>query len=35
MMKIAQKEYKTMHDWLGKVIHRELCKRQKLDDTTK
>ena len=23
--KLAQKEYKTRHDWVGKVIHRELC----------
>ena len=24
--KLAQKEYKTWHDWVGKVIHWELCK---------
>ena len=29
--KIAQKEYKSMPDWVGKVIHRELCKRLKFD----
>ena len=23
--KLAQKEYKTRHNWMGKVIHRELC----------
>ena len=23
--KLAQKGYKTRHDWVGKVIHRELC----------
>ena len=23
--KLAQKEYKTRHDWLGKVIHWEMC----------
>ena len=25
--KLAQKEYKTRHDWVGKVIHREMCKK--------
>ena len=25
--KLAQKEYKTRHDWVGKVIHWELCKK--------
>ena len=25
--KLAQKEYKIRHDWVGKVIHWELCKR--------
>ena len=29
------KEYKTMHDWVGKVIHRELCKKFKSDPTNK
>ena len=24
--KLAQKEYKTRHDWADQVIHRELCK---------
>ena len=23
--KLAQKEYKTKHDWAGKVIHWEIC----------
>ena len=23
--KLAQKEYKTRHDWVGKVIHWEMC----------
>ena len=32
---LAQKEYKTWHDWVGKVIHWELCKRLKLDNSTK
>ena len=25
--KLAQKEYKTRHDWVGKVIHWEMCKK--------
>ena len=25
--KLAQKEYKTRHDWMGKVIHWELSKK--------
>ena len=29
--KLAQKEYKTRHDWVGKVIHWELCKKFKFD----
>ena len=33
--KPAQKEYKTGYDWVGKVIHSELCKRLKLDHTDK
>ena len=33
--KLAQKEYKTSHDWVGKVIHYELCKRLKFDHTAK
>ena len=31
--KLAQKEYKTIHDWVVKVIHRELCKKLKFDHT--
>ena len=27
--KLAQKKYKTRHDWVGKVIHWELCKKLK------
>ena len=27
MQQISAKKYKTWHDWLGKVIHRELCKK--------
>ena len=29
--KLAQKELKRKHDWVGKVILWELCKRLKLD----
>ena len=32
--KLAQKEYKIKHDWVGKVIHWELNKRLKFDHTT-
>ena len=31
----AQKEYKTKHDWVEKVIHRELYKKLKFDRTNK
>ena len=30
--KLAQK---TRHDWVGNLLHRELCKRLKSDHTTK
>ena len=33
--KLVQKEYKTRHDWMGKVIHWELCKKLKFDHTNK
>ena len=33
--KLAQTEYKTRHDWVGKVIHWELCKKLKFDHTNK
>ena len=33
--KLAKKEYKARHDWVGKVIHWELCKKFKLDHTNK
>ena len=33
--KLAQKEYKTRHDWVGKVIHWEMCKKLKFDQTNK
>ena len=32
---LTQKEYKTRHDWRGKVIYRDLCKKLKFDHTTK
>ena len=25
--KLAQEEYKARHDWVGKVIHSEMCKK--------
>ena len=33
--KLAQKEYKTRHDWVGKVIHREMCRKFQFDHTNK
>ena len=33
--KLAQKKYKTWHDWVGKLIHWELCKQLKLEHTDK
>ena len=33
--KLAPKEHKTRHDWVGKVVHWELCKKFKLDHTNK
>ena len=33
--KLAQKEYKTRHDWVGKLIHWELCKKLKFDHMNK
>ena len=33
--KLAQKEYKTRNDWVGKVIHWEMCKKWKFDHTNK
>ena len=33
--KLAQKEYKTRHDWVGKVIHWELYKKLEFDHTNK
>ena len=33
--KLAQKEYKTRYNWVGKVIHWEICKKFKFDHTNK
>ena len=31
--KLAQKEYKTRQNWVGKVTHWEMCKKSKIDYT--
>ena len=33
--KLAQKEHKARHDWVGKVIHWEMCKKFQFDHTNK
>ena len=33
--KLPQKEYKTRHDWVGKLIHWEMCKKFRFDHTNK
>ena len=33
--KLALRKYKTKHDWVEKVIHWELCKKFKFDQTNK
>ena len=33
--KLAQMKYKARHDWAGKVIHWEMCKKFKFDHTNK
>ena len=33
--KLAKKEYKTRHNWVGKGIHWELCKSLKFDQRNK
>ena len=33
--KLAQKEYKPRHDWVDKVIHREMCRKFQFDHTNK
>ena len=32
---LAQKEYKTKHDWVGKVIHWEMCNKFHFHHTNK
>ena len=32
---LAQKEYKTRHDWVGKVIVWDMCKKFRFDHTNK
>ena len=32
---MAQKKYKARHDWVGKVIHWEMCKKFKFDHANK
>ena len=31
--KLAQRKYKTRHNWVGKVIHWEVCKKLNFDHT--
>ena len=33
--KLAQKEYQTRHDWVGKVISWEICRKFQFDHTNK
>ena len=33
--KLAQREYKARHNWVGNVIHWEICKKFKFDHTNK
>ncbi len=33
--KLVLREYKTRHDWVGKLIHWEMCKKFKFDHTNK
>ena len=33
--KLALKEYKARHDWVGKVIHWEMCKKFQFDHTNR
>ena len=33
--KLAQKEYKTKHNWVGKMIHWKMCKKFQFDHTNK
>ena len=33
--KLVQREYKARHNWVGKVIHLEMCKKFKFDHASK
>ena len=33
--KLAQNEYKARHDWVGKVIHWEMCRKFQIDHTNR
>ena len=33
-IKLAQNEFKPIHDWVGKIIYRVLCKKSKFDHAT-
>ena len=33
--KLAQKEYKARHDWVGKVVHWKMCRKFQFDHTNK
>ena len=33
--KLVQREYKTRQNWVGKMIHWEMCKKLKFDHTNK
>ena len=33
--KLAQKEHKARHDWVGKVIYWEMCRKFQFDHTNK
>ena len=33
--KLVRKEYKARHDWVGKLIYREMCKKFKFDHANK
>ena len=33
--KLALKKYKAKHDWVGKMIHRKMCKKFKFDHANK
>ena len=34
-MKLEAKKYKTRYDWVRKIVHKEFCKRLKVDHTNK